>query len=1266
MNVSLVMIGCDVGKILGRSLDSVRDFVDEIIFVDTGSEDDTKEIARDKGAVVLDFNPSTHPTGFILDVPESWKRKFPGPFTGKMRLCDFAAARQFGWDRAKSDFIMWLDCDDVVEGAAKIGSVVADMRERGLDSAMLNYDYAQDDNGNVTMRLPRERIVRRGASRWVQPVHEVLVPEGKSAFYSEPNVVHLRGKDNLPVLWHNRNLKILTHWEENTKPTDESIDPRMLFYMGMEERWSFPEDALKHFALYVKKSGWDEEKALAYCLSGAIYEGMGKYHEAMREFSMSTMEFKKNPDGLLGNARCAYYLRNWSKTIEWTNEAFKVMEENKGRPSMLMEDLHDRAWHPYVYLSVAFYNTSQFEKCIAACKNGLKIMPSDPHLVGNLKAAREQLEKAEKKDSNVEMHLDLKLRRSEPLDAQPLDIPSDVLLMMALQIWKRCESPKKKVSFTMSLPESLSSDPKIAEARMMSIVESHRAIVEEKKTFALPDMTRVKMVSGGGRKLKIGIWTGPAWEKWSPNSINNGGIGGSETAVVHMARELSKRGHEVHVFATWDGFDGGVQYTNFEAVKGFSGDVLVSSRQPVVLLEDRWNVKASFVWAHDIHVGQSPIVDSALLKADGLLALSSWHAKYMRSVYPFLEDGKVFITRNGIDVSRFAAEPVKPSRKLIYTSSPDRGLMRLLQLFPRIRVNVPDAELHVYYGFYNWKSMSEATGNQAELDKIKIYEKVLSETAGVFNHGRVGQQELADAFLSSRVWGYPTWFSETSCITAMEAQAAGCVPVTSNVAALAETVKHGVLLEGGSETEEFGNKFVREVSRLLRDDSSEWETISSEARRYAMANLSWKGVAADWEKMFFQVLDKKDSQPSMNGDLKSEGVVTVELEDQITKEIREVTVVSQPPRLALMYGLFSSGIHGKFDIPSLWENAGLTGSESCCFNMAKAFAEAGCQVDVFCDVASKYQAFSELSGAHVYPIDSTRPDGSYDAYLAWNEPDLLRNVEEKKLRICVQQLNDFSSYSQPGFDSLVDAYVMPSKTLGDFLVSTEKISSSKINVIPNSINLEFYEKKYKRGKTIVWCSSPDRGLHVLLPIFEKVRKRIPDVTLKVFYRYDKWIELNIDQRSPSGDRARMIEEHLSRVGRSGENGVIMFDSVSNRRMARELLSSKAFAYTCEPVRFTEGFSVSIMDACAAGCAPVISDADALPEIYGEAAHIIKGKPSERMDQWVTDLCRIFEDEAFSEELSSRARAFVPNFSRKIVAGRFLKLIEEKRKEKENT
>ncbi|MFB5677428.1 glycosyltransferase [Paenibacillus terreus] len=85
--LSLCMIVKNEEKWLQRCLESVKDAVDEIIIVDTGSTDRTKEIAAEYGAAVYDYE---------------WNDSF-------------ADARNFGLDKAKGEWILWLDADEEVE-----------------------------------------------------------------------------------------------------------------------------------------------------------------------------------------------------------------------------------------------------------------------------------------------------------------------------------------------------------------------------------------------------------------------------------------------------------------------------------------------------------------------------------------------------------------------------------------------------------------------------------------------------------------------------------------------------------------------------------------------------------------------------------------------------------------------------------------------------------------------------------------------------------------------------------------------------------------------------------------------------------------------------------------------------------------------------------------------------------------------------------------------------------------------------------------------
>ena len=138
-------------EVLARCLDCVRQFADEIIIVDTGSIDKTKEIASRYTDKVFDF---------------VW-------------CADFSAARNYAFGAATLDYVMWLDADDVLEYSEieKINQLKLNMV---ADTYMLKYATSFDESGKPNFVFERERILRRDSRAvWNGFVHEAIVPFGK-------------------------------------------------------------------------------------------------------------------------------------------------------------------------------------------------------------------------------------------------------------------------------------------------------------------------------------------------------------------------------------------------------------------------------------------------------------------------------------------------------------------------------------------------------------------------------------------------------------------------------------------------------------------------------------------------------------------------------------------------------------------------------------------------------------------------------------------------------------------------------------------------------------------------------------------------------------------------------------------------------------------------------------------------------------------------------------------------------------------------------
>lgn len=180
-----------------------------------------------------------------------------------------------------------------------------------------------------------------------------------------------------------------------------------------------------------------------------------------------------------------------------------------------------------------------------------------------------------------------------------------------------------------------------------------------------------------------------------------------------------------------------------------------------------------------------------------------------------------------------------------YFSAYYRGLEPLLIMWPKIRERVPTATLDVYYGWESWLAL------QGEDDFYERMEKRFAELKdhGVTVHGRVSHQELADAMKEIQVWAYPTEFPEIHCITALKAQEAGCYPVTTNVAALAETVQSGTKISAQRiySDEYKQQKFIDAVVDALENNKT----------GEPVPNCDWRDVAKQWDEVIKEKLNER-------------------------------------------------------------------------------------------------------------------------------------------------------------------------------------------------------------------------------------------------------------------------------------------------------------------------------------------------------------------------------------------------------------------------
>jgi glycosyltransferase involved in cell wall biosynthesis len=356
--------------------------------------------------------------------------------------------------------------------------------------------------------------------------------------------------------------------------------------------------------------------------------------------------------------------------------------------------------------------------------------------------------------------------------------------------------------------------------------------------------------------MTIFFYAPNAFEPWDHRNPDDPGIGGSETAVVELSRRLARRGHAVAVYGklredTTD--DGRVRWRPAEGADTTQPGLWVICRSPKSI--DLFEPAAGQTLWHqnqDIHyseaTGGGDITEARAAKLDRLLALCPTHAQWLRDTYPFLGE-KITLSSNGVKSDAMAElRPLaRDPFRLIWASSPDRGLETTLKVFNRAREFEPRLSLHICYGYDNIDKLIAQHGENGPWAREKRKIMALSGP-GVVWRGRLGQRELWREYLQSGLWVYCTAFTETSCISCMEAQALGAIPICTPVWALRHNVKYGVSIQGSNTEALTQARFVAAILRLVRDPELA-ESIRRPMMHWARFRFDWEAVVDQYEAM---------------------------------------------------------------------------------------------------------------------------------------------------------------------------------------------------------------------------------------------------------------------------------------------------------------------------------------------------------------------------------------------------------------------------------
>ena len=337
---------------------------------------------------------------------------------------------------------------------------------------------------------------------------------------------------------------------------------------------------------------------------------------------------------------------------------------------------------------------------------------------------------------------------------------------------------------------------------------------------------------------------------WSGSNINTTGVGGSETYIIEHARYIQKSGlFNVFVFCNCleeENFEGVIykpltQYYSF-IQQNYIHTCIVSRFSEYLPVTFKGVIENVYFVIHDLT--PSGIVIPMDHKLKKIFCLTEWHVSYFTDIFPSLKNITVPFYY-GIDFQKFQTNNIsfKQQYKFIYSSFPNRGLLQLLQMWPKIYQFQPLASLHIYCDVDGkWVNEVECE-MMVQIRQLMANYNVKENGMNIYYYGWVSKTVLAEAWSTADIWFYPCTFMETFCLTALEAALTKTLVITNNLAALENTVSdRGVIIKGDPTTEEWQKEALSKIKEYLSNDSVFKNELIKRNFEWA-SKLSWESQA---------------------------------------------------------------------------------------------------------------------------------------------------------------------------------------------------------------------------------------------------------------------------------------------------------------------------------------------------------------------------------------------------------------------------------------
>lgn len=318
LKISACYIVKNEAKNLAKSIKSLKNQVNEIVVVDTGSTDNTIAVARKLGAKVYSF---------------PWQN-------------DFSKARNFALSKAKGDWLILLDADEYFTGktAGNIRQIIRQAQQvDAILIQMVNYDV---DKAEIQDYFYQLRIVRNQQGlHYEGKIHEELkLSDSKTMkFLRIPpemlKIYHTGYASSVSMQKLERNLKLLQQAVDNGQSEADLARYFCDCYLGLGDM-----EKCTYYGWLNVKQGRRSVNFGSRChrVLMAYYGGRNDVESIFKRRQLaeiSVEQYPEVPDFWAEYSECFYQAGEYAQAIAAMKKALQLMQDYQGmEPSMLVEE----------------------------------------------------------------------------------------------------------------------------------------------------------------------------------------------------------------------------------------------------------------------------------------------------------------------------------------------------------------------------------------------------------------------------------------------------------------------------------------------------------------------------------------------------------------------------------------------------------------------------------------------------------------------------------------------------------------------------------------------------------------------------------------------------------------------------------------------------------------------------------------------------------------------------------------------------------------